>query len=157
MDTVSIVFISIISLILLSIPVMIIVSVIQLGRRSKEMQAFAAGHGYNFTRRERLPDDLRDLPYFRNGVQINFRRYIKNVLRREHNGIDTMVFDYWYLNVSGVTLPTSRTARASVVCLRRGHASPWQVSSMEDFVYPDFSQVLDLLKQSMKELHKHDL
>jgi hypothetical protein len=147
-DPVSIVAVTLIAACLLSIPVMIVISLRRLAQRTRDLRRFAADEGFEFRGKQPLPEELRPLPYFRQGIQLLGRR-TRNMLRRDRNGEETLIFDYWYLVTSGNALRTNRTTRATVICLRRG-AGSWAVFAEEDLGYLPVTQLPEFLTRSRK-------
>lgn len=134
MDPITITALSVIGLLLLSIPVMLILGWLRQRERRRQLRTFASAHGFSYTTLTRLPAELARLPYFRGTVQLWFRRRVKNLLRRTHAGLEIMVFDYWFVD-STLSLPTSRTTRATVVCVRRGAGTTWRAFPLDGLDY----------------------
>ena len=82
MDAIAIIMVTIIGLLLLSIPVMFVVSARREIERRHALQAFAAAHGFTYSNREPLARELRNLEFFKAGTQgLGFSRNIKNIMR----------------------------------------------------------------------------
>ena len=138
-----------IGLVLLSIPVMIIISVRREGRRGRALQTFAATKGFTYTRREALPKELRAEALFKAGVQgLGLSRRIKNVIRGHMRGHDILLFDYWYTDVGPVSQIRS-TRRCTVACVRRDAAAPWRIVCDEALDYVDEESVPELLEKAL--------
>src|SRR5690349_1147717 len=149
MDLFSVVMISVIGLVLLSIPVMFIISARREGQRGHALQTFAATNGFTYTRRGSLPKELRPEPLFKSGVQgIGLSSRIKNVIRGHTRGPGILLFDYWYTDVGTVSGIRS-TKRCTVVCVRRGTAAPWHLKYETGLDYADEDSVPQLLNDAL--------
>ena len=138
-----------IGLVLLSIPVMFIISARREGQRGRSLQTFAATKGFTYTRREALPQELRAEALFKAGVQgLGLSRRIKNVIRGHMQGREILVFDYWYTDVGPVTQIRS-TRRCTVACVRRDAAAPWRIVCDEGLDYVDEESVPELLEKAL--------
>ncbi|MDD5249133.1 MAG: hypothetical protein PHY45_09115 [Rhodocyclaceae bacterium] len=140
------------ALILLFLAALVLVSMRRQRERQRQCQAYAKSHGFSYAAKARLPTELRDIPYFRDTVQMNFGRRIKNAMSRTKAGIETMIFDYWYVGAVSVCLPTSRTTRATVVCLRNARLGTWRVFHRDDLQYVEVQMLNGFLDESLKAL-----
>ena len=136
-DALTVTFVSIIGIILLSIPVIIVMSVRYERERRRRLAAYAATQGFQFTQREHLPKELSPLEFFREGSQgLGFSRNVQNLMRGVRSGIEIMIFDYWWTRVAPISGIRS-TKRATVVCLRKSTAEAWSVFYQEGLKYVD--------------------
>jgi hypothetical protein len=151
LDTTTILILIVPGLVLLSVPVILVLSWRQMRARRRQFQTYAAAHGFSYAATARLPAELRDHPFFRNSPQMNFRRKIKRVLHRQSGGIETLVFDYWWINSTIGAVPTCRTKRTTVVCLRRSAAAAWRVVPGHGFQYLEFDLLDRFIRESESE------
>ena len=149
MDAFVIVTVAILGLILLSILLMIVVAARRDKERKRSLQAFSTAHGFTYSSRERLPEELRALPLFTSGTQgIGLSRRIKNVIRGRQSGVDVFLFDYWYTNVLPVSGIRS-TRRCTVLCLRHDAREAWTVTSEKDSGYLKVERVPEFLRDAV--------
>lgn len=153
LDTIALLAIGFNALILFFVLMLLVVSIGRLRERQRQLRAYAVAHGFSYVAGERLPDELRELAYFRNGLQLRLGRRIKNVIRGNTAGVQALVFDYWFLTPAGVALRTNRTTRATVVCLRTDKSGPWRVFHEDGLDYLKVDRLPRVIADSVRTLH----
>src|SRR4051794_22655194 len=89
-------------------------------RRGRVLQAFAAEHGLDFSKRGPLPDGISALLQQRKLVPQGFDvKFVRNVMSGQVDGDGVLLFDCQYATQYAMTSSTLRVP-ATIACLRTG-------------------------------------